>query len=42
MPDLILADLLMPRKDGLEMCREIKMSEVLNHIPLIMITAGSH
>ena len=41
MPDLILTDLLMPRKDGLEMCREIKMSEVLNHIPVIMITARS-
>ena len=39
MPDLILTDLLMPRKDGLEMCREIKMSEVLNHIPVIMSTA---
>lgn len=41
MPDLIVTDLLMPRKDGLEMCREIKMSEVLNHIPVIMITARS-
>lgn len=41
MPDLILTDLLMPRKDGLEMCREIKMSEVLNHMPVIMITARS-
>lgn len=41
MPDLILTDLLMPRKDGLEMCREIKMSEVLNYIPVIMITARS-
>ena len=29
----------MPRKDGLTLCREVKLSTILNHIPIIMITA---
>lgn len=38
-PDLIVTDLMMPEKDGYELCREIRQSEVLNHIPIIVITA---
>ena len=36
MPDLILTDL-----DGYELCRRVRESEVLNHIPIIIITAKS-
>lgn len=39
MPDIILTDMMMPVKDGLALCRDIKSSDVLNHIPVIMITA---
>lgn len=41
MPDLILTDLMMPGMDGFELCREIRGSIVLNHIPIIIITAKS-
>ena len=39
MPDIILTDLMMPEMDGYEMCRRIRGSEILNHIPVVMITA---
>lgn len=41
MPDLILTDLMMPEMDGYELCREIRHSDILNHIPIIIITAKS-
>ncbi len=39
MPDLIVTDLMMPEMGGLEMCRKVRESELLNHIPIIVITA---
>jgi signal transduction histidine kinase/DNA-binding response OmpR family regulator len=40
MPDLIITDVMMPgSKDGLDLCREVRSSEVLNHVPIIIITA---
>ena len=41
MPDLILTDLMMPGMDGFDLCREIRNSIILNHIPIIIITAKS-
>lgn len=38
-PDLIITDLMMPVKDGYQMACEIKLSRLLNHIPIIVITA---
>ncbi len=38
-PDIIITDAMMPRKDGLTLCKEVKSSTILNHIPVIMITA---
>ena len=39
MPDLIITDLMMPELDGLEMCKQIRMDELISHVPVIVITA---
>ncbi len=38
-PDIILTDVIMPKKNGLEFCEEVKASTILNHIPVIIISA---
>lgn len=40
MPDLIITDLMMPGEiNGQELCRRLRGSDLLNHIPIIVITA---
>jgi len=36
-PDLLILDLMLPGKDGLEICKELRMKN--NQIPIIMLTA---
>jgi sigma-B regulation protein RsbU (phosphoserine phosphatase) len=38
-PDLILLDILMPKMDGLEVCRRIKGDSTLPFMPIILVTA---
>lgn len=38
-PDLVLLDLLLPKIDGLEVCRQLKLDEQTRDIPIIMVTA---
>lgn len=40
LPDIILLDLNMPRKDGREALREIKRNEKFKHIPIVVLTTS--
>lgn len=37
-PDLILLDVMMPKLDGFEVCRQLKADAALSFIPIIMVT----
>jgi two-component system phosphate regulon response regulator PhoB len=39
LPDLIILDLMLPLKPGLEVCRELRMGATTRDIPIIMVTA---
>ena len=39
-PAVVVADLLMPRLDGAELCRRIKQSPELSAIPVILVVSG--
>ena len=39
LPDLILSDLMMPYKDGMQVCRELKERASTKAIPIVLLTA---
>ncbi|MDI1323025.1 MAG: response regulator [Algoriphagus sp.] len=41
LPDLILLDINLPKKNGHEVLKEVKSNKLIQHIPIIMLTTSS-
>ena len=39
LPDAIIADIRMPEMDGIEMCRQMRITETLKDVPVLFLTA---
>ena len=39
LPDIILSDMMMPEKDGLQVCRELRERTSTRSIPVVLLTA---
>lgn len=40
-PDIIITDLMMPEINGYELCKLIRADELINHVPVVIVTARS-
>lgn len=41
MPDLIILDVIMPKKNGFQVCRDLKKDDNFKQIPIILLTSKS-
>jgi two-component system, chemotaxis family, chemotaxis protein CheY len=41
-PDLVITDVSMPGQGGLEVCRLIRADAAHAHVPVVILTAGTH
>ena len=41
-PDLVLLDVVMPRLDGYQVCRQLRADHASSFLPVVMITASEH
>lgn len=41
LPDAIVADIEMPRMDGVALCTPLRADERTRHVPIVVVTAGS-
>ena len=39
-PDIVLCDIIMPEKDGYEVCEQIKSSPSWSHLPVLLLTGA--
>ena len=39
-PDIVLCDIIMPEKDGYEVCEQIKKSASFSHLPVLLLTGA--
>lgn len=39
LPDVVLLDIVMPKLDGFEVCRELRNHPALRHVPIVLLTA---
>ncbi|MFT3855909.1 MAG: response regulator [Ilumatobacteraceae bacterium] len=41
MPEIVISDVIMPEMSGIDLCRKIKETDELAHIPVILLTASA-
>jgi signal transduction histidine kinase/DNA-binding NarL/FixJ family response regulator len=41
MPDLVISDVHMEGMNGIELCRKIKETDIISHIPVVLLTSAS-
>src|SRR5512141_31259 len=39
-PDIVLCDIIMPEKDGYEVCEQIKTNPAYSHVPVLLLTGA--